>query len=88
MPHRVIAWHQTPNPNARKADIDPPAAVAVRSFRSAQAARAEPLAERLFAVPGVAGLLFGDGWLTVSKTAEAQWKSIKPAVERVLAEAV
>lgn len=89
MPIRVIRWDDTPNPNARKALLDAPgpftAAGSTRSFRSPQEAQSDPLAAALFALPGVRGLLFGDGWMTVNKAPETPWKSLVAAVEDCLA---
>jgi Fe-S cluster biogenesis protein NfuA len=38
-----------------------------------------PLAERLFAVPGVAGVFFGYDFITVTKT-DGEWQHLKPAI--------
>jgi Fe-S cluster biogenesis protein NfuA len=38
-----------------------------------------PLAERLFAIPGVTGVFFGGDFITVTKT-DADWQQIKPAI--------
>ncbi|MCC7347661.1 MAG: NifU family protein [Variibacter sp.] len=38
-----------------------------------------PLAERLFDVPGVGGVLFGSDFITVTKTA-GEWPQLKPAI--------
>jgi len=48
-------------------------------FRSSDDAGASPLAERLFAVPGVNGVFLGSDFITVTKT-DAEWPHIKPAV--------
>ncbi len=48
-------------------------------FRSADEATDSPLAERLFAVPGVAGVFLGGDFVTVTKT-DGEWPHIKPAV--------
>jgi len=45
---------------------------------SAEAARS-PLAERLFAVPGVAGVFFGYDFITVTK-GDGEWQHLKPAI--------
>ncbi len=88
---RVIRYEETPNPNAIKAVLDRssgdplPAPLATRSFRSAQEAAADPLAAQFLAVRGVSAILLGAGWLTVNKTPEADWRSIKVAVEGILA---
>lgn len=48
-------------------------------FRDASEADASPLAERLFAVPGVAGVFLGGDFITVTK-GEVEWQHLKPAV--------
>jgi Fe-S cluster biogenesis protein NfuA len=47
--------------------------------RDARGAEASPLAERLFAVPGVAGVFFGYDFITVTK-ADGEWQHLKPAI--------
>jgi Fe-S cluster biogenesis protein NfuA len=42
-------------------------------------ANGSPLAERLFAVPGVGGVFLGNDFITVTKT-DVEWPHIKPAV--------
>jgi Fe-S cluster biogenesis protein NfuA len=48
-------------------------------YRSADEANGSPLAERLFAVPGVSGVFLGNDFITVTKD-DAEWQHIKPAV--------
>jgi hypothetical protein len=89
MPLSVARFEATPNPNALKCILNgslPLQGPATRPFRSAADATADPLAARLFAVPGVTGLLFAAGWITVNKAPDVPWKAIKPAVERALAQ--
>lgn len=43
------------------------------------AAAASPLAERLFAISGVAGVFFGADFISVTK-ADAEWQHLKPAI--------
>jgi Fe-S cluster biogenesis protein NfuA len=38
-----------------------------------------PLAERLFAIPGVGGVFLGGDFITVTKT-DAEWHQLKPAI--------
>jgi len=77
-----IQTEPTPNPATMKflpgravmeagtADFATPEAAAGRS----------PLAEALFAVPGVAAVFFGGDFVTVTKAADAEWYLIKPAI--------
>lgn len=48
-------------------------------FPDAEAARRSPLAMRLFAVDGVAGVFFGSDFITVTK-AVGEWQHLKPAL--------
>ena len=57
-----------------------------RDFRSAAEAAAEsPLAEKLFAIPGVTGVFFGSDFVTVTKSG-AEWPHLKPAILGVIME--
>jgi Fe-S cluster biogenesis protein NfuA len=47
--------------------------------RAPGGAEASPLAERIFAVPGVAGVFFGYDFITVTK-GEGEWQHLKPAI--------
>ncbi|MFC7703840.1 NifU family protein [Plastorhodobacter daqingensis] len=49
-------------------------------FPSPDAAAASPLARRIFAVDGVAGVFFGTDFITVTKSDAVAWEHIKPAV--------
>jgi Fe-S cluster biogenesis protein NfuA len=48
-------------------------------FRSVDEAHCSPLAERLFAVPGVSGVFLGSDFVAVTKS-DGEWPHIKPAV--------
>ena len=49
-------------------------------FPSAEAASASPLAARIFAVPGVQAVFFGNDFVTVTKGETTLWDHIKPAI--------
>lgn len=49
-------------------------------FPTADAAGSSPLAQRLFAVDGVAGVFFGTDFVTVTKAETTEWDHIKPAL--------
>lgn len=75
----------TPNPNAMKFTLDGPLGETL-DVRSAQAAAGHPLAERIFAIPGVV-MLFGTAdFLTVSREEGADWDAIVPAVQEAVAD--
>ena len=89
MSAKVMKFEATPNPNAVKCVIrgDLPGAGSIRSYFSADQAASDPLAERLFAIPGVTNLLITQEWITVNKAADADWGPIKRGVRLVLAQA-
>lgn len=86
MPYRVIRYEETPNPNALKCILDRPISAHPRSFRGPESAGDDEAARALFSVKGVAVILMNGDWMTVNKTPEASWKSVKAGVERVLGE--
>lgn len=49
-------------------------------FPTPEGAAASPLARRIFAVPGVAGVFLGSDFVTVTKTDAAIWDQIKPSI--------
>ncbi|WP_316013745.1 NifU family protein [Roseobacter sp. HKCCA0434] len=76
-----IQTESTPNPATLK--FLPGQAVmsaGTADFPSAEAAQASPLARRIFAVDGVAGVFFGPDFVTVTKTDAVMWEHIKPAI--------
>jgi Fe-S cluster biogenesis protein NfuA len=48
-------------------------------FTSREAAARSPLAEKLFAVPGVTSVFYGSDFVTVTKD-ESDWQHLKPAI--------
>lgn len=54
--------------------------VGTADFPSAEGAEKSPLAQRIFAVNGVAGVFFGTDFVTVTKTDAVEWDHIKPAL--------
>jgi Fe-S cluster biogenesis protein NfuA len=76
-----IQTEATPNPATLK--FLPGRAVlkgAPLDFPDRAAAERSPLATRLFAIDGVAGVFLGGDFVSVSKDDEAQWYQLKPAV--------
>jgi Fe-S cluster biogenesis protein NfuA len=75
-----IQTEATPNPQTLKFL---PGKVVLDSgtaeFRSLEDAEESPLAERLFAIPGVTGVFFGYDFVTVSKD-DSDWAHLKPAI--------
>jgi Fe-S cluster biogenesis protein NfuA len=81
-----IQTEDTPNPDTLKflpgRDVLPGATL---DFRTSEEATRSPLAERLFQIDGVAGVFFGQDFLTITKVG-AEWRHIKPAILGVIVE--
>src|SRR5215208_2266611 len=75
-----IQTEATPNPATLKF-LPGRIVVPDGTFEARTAADAErsPLAERLFAVPGVTGVFYGSDFVTVTK-ADGDWQHLKPAI--------
>ncbi len=87
MSYKITRYEDTPNPNAVKCWLDRPISDRPRSFLNARQAANDALAAALFAVEGVATLLFNGEWMTVNKKPSARWPELRRRVEQVLAAA-
>src|SRR5690349_19192382 len=75
-----IQTEPTPNPAALKfLPGRPVLAHGTLDMRDRDAAAQSPLAERLFAIPGVSGVFFGADFVSVTKT-DGEWQQLKPAI--------
>ena len=78
-----IQTEDTPNPATLKflpgRDVTGQGATPVEFTRGADISSA-PLAEMLFMIPDVSRLMFGSDFISVTKSEEAQWKHLRPAV--------
>jgi hypothetical protein len=81
---KVRTFQDTPNPNALKCVLNRRVAESPKSYFKPEDAAADPFAASLFAIPGVTNILIHSDWITVSKRPDADWKSIKSGLERVL----
>ncbi|MFG0306131.1 MAG: NifU N-terminal domain-containing protein [Phycisphaerales bacterium JB040] len=84
MPYRILQFESTPNPNATKVLVEPSPATTPRSYRQPDAPADDPLARALFNIPGVTNLLIHDGWISVGKAPDADWKTLKAAIRQTL----
>ena len=79
-----VTSHPTPNPNALKfsvgVDVGGP-----KTF-AAGAQTEDPVATALLSIDGVTSIFMTADFVTVSKSAEADWELIAPEAERALAE--
>lgn len=54
--------------------------IGTADFPSVDAAKASPLAARIFATGNVTGVFFGSDFVTVTKAEAANWDHVKPAI--------
>jgi Fe-S cluster biogenesis protein NfuA len=75
-----IQTEATPNPTTLKFIPGRPVLDGgTMEFTSREAALRSPLAEKLFAVPGVTSVFYGSDFVTVTK-ADGEWQHLKPAI--------
>ena len=82
-----IQTEQTPNPASLK--FLPGCEVMVRGtaeFKNPGEAQPSPLAERLFKIPGVAGVFLSGDYVTVTKAGDFDWSLLKPQILGALME--
>jgi Fe-S cluster biogenesis protein NfuA len=76
-----IQTETTPNPEVLKflpgREVMP---LGTREFRDPEEAEASPLAQALFALPGVTRVFFGPDFLTVSKQPDRDWSHLKAPI--------
>ncbi|MCC7062448.1 MAG: NifU family protein [Planctomycetes bacterium] len=83
---KVSSIQPTPNPNAFKFLVDQALAKPGQTLAYAkpEQARNDVLAQGMFAIPGVETLFFCDNFVTVSMTAQADWRGVAEQVTRLL----
>jgi hypothetical protein len=77
---------QTPNPNARKFVLPGVRFSAPTSFPSAESARNDPLAARLFALEGVYNVFMVQDFVTVNKRPDVPWEPLESQVQAILSD--
>ncbi len=75
-----IQVETTPNPNSRKFVVGTQTAASTQWFGDAAAAANHELASELFAIDGVANVMLLNDFVTVGKSAGADWAALEPAV--------
>ncbi len=86
MPFQITDIETTPNPNANKFNVAGQIASSTESFLNAGDADAanDELAQSLFAVKGVVGVMFCQSFVTINKSTSASWARIRPKIEIIL----
>jgi len=76
---KIADIQETPNPNAVKFILREPVSHGTsHSFKNAEVAAKDPLAESLFNVGNVVSVFYMDKMITVEKTDDAEWDEILP----------
>ncbi len=75
----------SPNPNALRFQLDTTLGSTL-SYANAGAAEADPFAKQVFAAPGVASIFGVNDFVTVTRTAGADWDPIIAAVQAAASE--
>lgn len=85
---KIADIEDTPNPNAVKFVLkDRLTWGTARSFDSAEAAAADPLASQLFAIAHVTNVYYMDKWITVTQDGDADWPTLLRKIAMPIREA-
>lgn len=74
----------TPNPNAFKFLLDQQILDGSRDYPDVNAARQDPLAQAIFAVPGTESVYYSADFVTVTMDAAADWRTVAEQVTGIL----
>lgn len=84
MGYSVREIQGTPNPNAVKFLLNREISDRPISFLKPEDGADHPVASKIFAIKGVASILFLGDFVTINKKPEAAWKNITEKVEEIL----
>jgi hypothetical protein len=74
----------TPNPNSIRVGLSESKFAKPTTYRSAQEAAADPIAQALFGIAGVTQVFTLNNFITITKEPSASWAKIEPKVAEVL----
>lgn len=76
----------TPNPNTLKYSVNRELLQrgTVNLVKKADAQARSPLAEKLFEIPGVAGVMLGKNFVTITKSEEGDWDVVHQSSSRII----
>lgn len=86
MAQTSVRFQPTPNPNAGKFTLNCRVIEgrASKSFYNAEDAADNPLASALFELEGVGSVFMADDFITVTRSADADWEKLIPEVQAVI----
>jgi Fe-S cluster biogenesis protein NfuA len=81
-----VSLEFTPNPNTLKYSVNREllAKGAANFVKRDEAAKRSPLAAKLFGVPGIAGVMIGRNFVTVTKTEEGDWDVVHKSSSSII----
>ena len=81
---KVVQVSPTPNPLAMKFTISGKVSDKAQSYTSVEAAASSAVASKVFALGGVASVFMVQDFVTVNRTAQANWNVLVPQIQKVL----
>jgi hypothetical protein len=82
---RVLSVQPTPNENAMKFTLDGPStAGGAKTYSSAAAAAENPVAAAIWRLGGIRSVFMVADFVTVTKTAEADWDTLAAQVQSAI----
>jgi Fe-S cluster biogenesis protein NfuA len=81
-----VSLEFTPNPNTLKYSVNRQLLVnrTTANFARAEDAAVSPLAKKIFAIPGIRGVMIGKDFVTVTKTEEGDWDVVHKKTSQTL----
>lgn len=76
----------TPNPNSIRIGLTKPVFPKPTTYANAQAAAADPLAKRIFSLPGVVQVFVMNDFLSINKDPSTDWSVLEPKIAQILQE--
>lgn len=73
----------TPNPNSVRVSLTTTISPKPVTFSSASQAEGDPLAKRLFAIPGVTMVFMLNNFVSINKEPGADWAKIEPKIAQI-----
>ena len=81
-----VRINPTPNPNSIKISVSSGMAAKPVTFANAAAAAADPLAKKLFEVPGVKSVFMVANFVTITKDPAVEWEGIADRLGDIVSE--
>ncbi|HKS17446.1 MAG TPA: NifU N-terminal domain-containing protein [Planctomycetota bacterium] len=82
--HAQVRIDGTPNPNSLKFTVSVHVSTKAATFASPADAAADPLAKKLFEVPGVKSVFMISNFVTVTKDPATEWDKIAKKLAKIV----